>query len=500
MLNKRSKKEENAFIKKPSVVKLTINVPQEEVFAAPSSLSEYVNIPIPKTKHLLSLYFLSISEMLEFMWNNGIPFEAGVIGLLIHKLKEYIHSPDNRKNIEDSLHKSSVWIVRCRLKLIEYLQLDPENKERVKGFSKRWPILDAFNLIGDEGPIFDYSIEQLVLALEVFGSNMNKMVFTHEFESYFESLFVCCAKYIFVDGKNQDLYNMPKYVEKLPNEEYRVTKQFVVDTERIFFDFEHRILIARSFLNQSCSEEELFYIADKYPPSLFKFLAEYAEPAHDILKKSIKDDIFESCIRPGDREIFKETFPTNSETPFNIVSKLQDDLAKDIYDMVYGNFYTVVFDVISKNFLSYIKKERKVEENPNIKESEIDRIKRLNTYHFIPETAMQWFCRYFYEGKTASRDGLSVFIFHNWDLTYPLKSNTFYINEIPALVQYSSEWGVWDPGRRKIHCYPTFVQCFFVWISIMIHMPNFTRRILSIRKNGLDDIYTEIEKRAEINQ
>ncbi len=464
--------------KNAAVFHLNMIPKQAGTFTPPAHYDGYQFLEIPAEAHLASHYFCELSTMIEGMWGNKTPFDPDVTRSLTARMRTYIHSGTTHKSL-DAPHRMGVWITRCRLAMLEHLEKSEPARAVDHGDPAMWPVVDKLGLICTDSLVYNYTMDEMMTSLHLLCSTVGQLVYFNELREYFNALFLSCARYIFVDGHEESAYDMPRYTIRTSGKTptFRVSEEFVKDTERIFYDLEHRFLISECL----CEVDPI----DRVPlpmnrlVEMAKMVMTFANPALKILKQNVKTDIFACATRPGDHDLFLEKNKDRTDSHYNVICFTNPDLAKDIMDRSSGDFYREMFEKLAA-FDVYAKKEAAIEKQSSHlseEERELERRAAAVSYDYITEVTALWLCKYTYENKTHTQDGLGYFLVYRWDVKYPLKDNNFYINEYPVMIQTFSEWAVWDPLVKRVHRHNTFIECFYLWCKIAIRLPSVFREL-----------------------
>lgn len=510
MNNKRFKSQTGA------VFHLNMLPKQAGTFVPPRYYDGYQFLEIPAEPHLASQYFYELSVMMEAMWKNNSDFDPDVNRNLAARIRTYIHSGDAHKSLDVS-HRTGIWISRCRLAMLIHLDKPEQLRAADHGDPAAWPVVDKLDLICTDALVYNYTMDELMTSLHSLSSKICQLTYFGELREYFNALYLSCARYVFIDGHEESAYDMPRYTVRVDGKTptFRVSEDFVRDTERIFYDLEHRFLISEC-LCEADPDDRMSLPTDRLA-ELAKTVMNFANPALKILKQSVKTDIFACATRPGDHDLFLEKNKDRTDSHYNVICFTNPDLAKDIMERSSGDFYHDMFEKLAA-FDTYSKKApdaQKPLDHLSVEERECEIQAAAVNYDYITEITALWLCRYTYENKTHTHDGLGYFLVYRWDVKYPLQTNHFYINEYPVMIQTFSEWAVWDPFVKRVHRHNTFIECFYLWCTIATMLPGINRelkrlgqikfiphsteRMEFLTNNGLADFFREFARARDDN-
>ena len=498
-----STRNKSELLPKPSVLKIRFEKERPDIYEPiPNpTLKDFLSWPIYETADYRIAYLRDLNSLIETKLNNGGFDTKDIYQLsqLSMKLWIYLISGKNRQLLSQA-HISSMWIIRCR---IDYILHTLSSKDIIKtdlGNVKQFPILSKLGIIVSDDDVYSYKIGELIIALELVAEKMPEIKLFDEIPVYIRCLYISCAKYFVADTTDSKYYDDSEKYKRIYTHKnktfYSVSQDFIRETERIFYEMERRIWMKNQF---SYTTNE--FLLDNDMPildTLAKKLSEDVKPATQFLEPTIQKHIFQFMMAPGEKEKFIESNKLKKPEPYNVITFSRPEKAKWVVGLFEGDFFAPVYKVLN-NFISQRIKKAVPEKKTNPidyllfgrrEDDDDDEKGRLKEYHvdYIFELTCMIICNFIYHNNVKSKREFSSFVIFCDNISIPVHQNGFYNDQLPYIIQVFSNWGVWDPEIKKIHCGKTFVDCFLIWMKLIHKNPFDVREIHLMKKNGLDDL------------
>jgi len=491
--------------KKKKIISLNYNKEQEEKYASPKTLEEFSTIPVPYTEHKRSLYLRDLSIIYEDTLQKGKGIAINIAKKISDNLKQYIYYGDNKKNMSVE-HRMAFWIVKCRFDLVVHINSTTEIKKAEEGPIESWINLEYFDWIVSNNPVSTYTLKELITALEIMSEKISEIYYFGDIKKYLRSLYICCCRYLLLDTSDISKYDIKKYTHTFIQKDttfYRISMDFIKDTETIFYEFERKIIVMESFTYTSIEKENKFQCPLRPVLKLAKKIYNDIQLTKYVLVPLITTAIFEYSVAPGERERYISCNLNKTVNGMNIVSFCRPEKTGFFNSLFEGDFFKEIFAILL-NFDDYLKKDSisvneeifnlnfleddDEEEEQNYAKKKKKFIKK-HKYNFIFEITSIILCEYIFENNNSSKLKFVDFILREEQIILPLIDNIFYHERLPMFVQVFSSWGVWDPRINAIHTYKTFMECFIVWL-FLIHENHFKLRSLAVlNEGGINNLY-----------
>lgn len=499
---------DRVVIPKPEVITVKLEKKKKEYYESfrNPSFSDFIGCDIFKKEELRMKYLRDLNNFIETKLVEGLFRKDDVEDLtkLSRKLWVYLITHKNRKNLSDE-HRCSIWIIRCRIDYVLHLFSSDNENNSDFGNPESFPVLSELCLIKSDDNIHSYYIEILMLSLESIGESLCELKLFEEVIRYVRCLYISCAKYLIADTTDDSHYNIEKYKRSYVFNDhtfYGVSMQFHQDAERMFYEIERKIWVAKQF----SYETEEFLVESDIPilDSLAKKFSVDMKPANQFLEPEIQEAIFKFLVAPGERERFAENNKFRESNPYNIVTYCRPEKAKAVISLFEKDFFKPVYNVLD-DFIPYrnghySKEKKPVSKDPNNflerffegkKEEDDDDFRKYQVDYAFDLTCMI-VSKFIFNNNIKSKNDFSKFLIFYDDITVPIQKNRFYHDHLPYIIQIFSEWGVWDPNIKKVHRGKTFVDCFLIWIKLLEKNPFNLREIDSMKENGLMNLISSI--------
>lgn len=458
----------------------------EIVVPAAKSLESFVRAPIPfsdvnptKAAYERMLWLHSLQCLLETKLDcvDKEPLDIPLLAKISEKLRNFILEKNNREKI-DVEHKKAIWVLRSMIDMCIYKSVCEERERDIfLGPPSEFPtMLECLLLVSPVKPIYDYPLEMLMTALERLNREFNTLRYSVELRHYINCLQFSCAKFIFVDRTDDKLYNHPNYVERVvfkkdnaSIEMLRVNSDFLIETERCFYWFQRRFWIRQMFKYAQGGEGDVSdEVLDASCTMILRTVNAFTSAT--LIEKGLYRSLADWNLAMGEREAFQVLDQFSEPNGSNVLGRFRPSKVQAITRLFEQN----VFEVVRQHIASI----RKNMASP----------KFVLDFEMICYKVFE----YLFDNKVGVRRSLASFVFMYEDIVVPIERNAFYLLGVPVIVQWFTEWGVFDPVSRCVTPFRSFVMCFAHWIKEVKMCRSKERLALSLKSAGLDEIYNEI--------
>ncbi len=431
-------------------------VPPEDKkdYSCPSSLWEFSRTLVPSVERHRSEYIhvlnVKLEELIKATQNEYDDFEY-MIRTIATQLSKYILTAGHRDLLK-SLHRMGLWVVRCRITLILYRTVKPKSESIPDNFG----YIDGLDLIISEDPIIRYSVAQLWRALMLLSINFRKIAYDDELKRYLECLNVCCAKFHVIVGQDGALFNHPVFCRKEGHYDearwYCINDRFVEDTERLFFGMEKALAIrtmipyVRYHAPKDCAVK-----------ICFQWIKETSESHYlEFIERQLYAGIPEWNLITGESERFRKEDPHSEASGYNITARFRPESIDKLTSLFEKHPITQIFDRSTPKEWINSTDPMELPETPSHKHKLVD----IDFEHLC-----YIILGYAYDAFTEAKHALSKHVILYNDLEWPLDQNWKIVARAePIIVEFFSEWSVYDPALQTAFVCDNMVHAFLLWL------------------------------------
>lgn len=458
--------------------KLKLEIPPDLIKPI-TDIRYYTFTDVPKVEHERSHYIHWLIYILEDSLERRSKIDQNILQPIITKLETFIFTGKNREEISQD-HKKFIWVIRCILNVLSWLNLDKEKKEQSKALVSDFVVMDELLFIQSDNEIYpyiyDYSVMELWVALLSLSKRYKKLVYFEELERYATALFLSCSKYMIFECDNPIQYDHAMFVKEDVIEGikyYTVKDEFIMETERLFFYIQKHLLIRKEIHNHLSHTK--YAVTPINVVEMFEKLNQKLAYSSKVIEKKIFKELPEWNLIIGERERYVKEDRLGESSGFSIISMYRPQYLKEITE-IYDNNVFKLYHQGCKNYIDKVKKNEP----------------RGYAFDVNYEMILMEITSFHHDNTVACKKHLDYFTFFCDSIVYPFSSNVFYDADHPSIIQCFGEWFVWSPKEKKNYRSFTFIECYLMWVLKMNEYRQNNLLVQTLFKEGLENLYDDI--------
>lgn len=419
---------------------------------------------------------------------------------------------------------------------------DTEDMETEEDNKEQFPLLESLNLI-IPGNIFDYSVKGLWRALTILCTKFNKLHYSEELKRYLRCIFLSCSKFMVNVNQNARLFDHPLFIRRHKCGDshvaasyisiFSVNAKFIEETERLFYGFQRSLKIYEMFTFHNPTSKSLRLSLetnsdsggvnnnnndpdtdDSAPqisvnglrskvtkPVWLKCLESIVQMTNgafsDFIEKRLSTDMPEWNLYVSERERYKKENRYSDPSGYNIIAKYRPESLDKLVEVLNSRsgYKNKILEPGIEKIKKVLNASKRIGQALHFHDNILEAFKNESFQDF--DRLCLIILSHVYDAQVSTQISLYKFVVFRDDLLSPLQCNeSLRLAEHPYMVEYFSEWGVFNPTDGNLIRCSIFVECFLLWLILSCdkeYLDVYKSSLLqAARKHGLSQLYENL--------